>query len=126
MICFVFGLECNRMKRKNEIRIEKQIVRAAIKGLIAAGYEIGVSYEGCGIFPESHESDYTPFSRSVSEVMKGVHACDEEWLIARTDENAQQKFVWLVWGNFADIISDYSMSLEPALALAEKVAERYS
>lgn len=99
--------------------IERQVVRAAVDGLIDAGYVVSV-FDG--------EEYPVKRSRDAEAIMKELFACDEEWLIAgRIDEEGKHHrvgSVYLVYGNDGwDVIADNACVLEPALAKASALSD---
>lgn len=102
--------------------IEKQIVQAAVEGLVAAGYQVAV-FNG-------EEVAQAPTS-DIQSVMQTLFACDEEWLFVYDSSEKRVGTVVLVYGNDGwDVIADNSINLEPALQqttiLSERLALQYA
>lgn len=113
------------------IKMERRIVKATVKDLLDAGYLVQASYE-------RGFDDVMKPSTDLAEVMKNLMVSDEEWLMVydpsemdgeshEVHEDRPQAAVTLVYGNDGyDVVSDYYVSLEPAmkksLALAERLA----
>lgn len=104
--------------------VERAVVKAAVMGLLDAGYTLRVDYD------RGYDSA-TPWTTDRKTLFAALFACDEEWIMVRKGEGNPQDmtadaFVFLVYGNDGwDVISNYSVSLEPALAKADKVARRF-
>lgn len=105
------------MKRENEIRIEKEIVRALIEGLIENGY--GIVVDSDDVIHITEEM----YSKDVEAVIAETGQCDEDRLYVHNGERGG--WVDLVWGNVGDIIADYTVSLEDAVKKGEAKAAEY-
>jgi len=94
---------------QKRINVEKRIVRKLVRDLLAAGYELAVTYDG---------AEFNPWSQDFKTVTSNLFACDEEWLLTRKHgASPERSFVCLVYGNDGwDVIADYGLSLEPVLA----------
>lgn len=109
------------MTVKQRQQIEKRIVAAAVKGLLAAGYHVGVDNGG-----DSLEVSPTTDQRTILE---GLGHCDVEHLRAYTltglpPSPLLKGSVCLIYGEEGyDVMADYSLSLEPALAEANALAD---
>ncbi len=89
---------------EKRIAAEKRWIRKLVKALVAAGWTVDVSYGGGDIVE----------CNSVEDVMKAVHACDEEWLLPRHPSYGTSN-VYLVYGNADDgseVIADYGMKVD--------------
>lgn len=96
--------------------IEKQIVQAAVEGLIAAGYRVAV-FDG-------EEIAQTP-TTNTTEIMQALFACDTEWLHVHDEVGKHIGWVALVYGNDGwDVIQDHTVNLEPALEKAAALADQ--
>lgn len=96
--------------------IEKQIVQAAVEGLVAAGYQVAV-FNG-------EEVAQAPTS-DIQSVMQTLFACDEEWLFVYDSSEKRVGTVVLVYGNDGwDVIQDHTVNLEPALEKAAALANQ--
>lgn len=97
-------------------QFERLIVRAAVDGLLAAGYSVSVC-----------DGDAWPVERSVEAgaVMAGLFACDTEWLrVYKADGPDFIGSVLLIYGNDGyDVIADHSVSLTDALGAADNLAD---
>lgn len=97
-------------------QVERLIVRAAVDGLLAAGYSVSVC-----------DGDAWPVERSVEAgaVMAGLFACDAEWLhVYKADGPDFIGSVLLVYSNNGyDVIADHSISLTDALGAADNLAD---
>lgn len=95
---------------------ERAIVQAAIEGLIARGY-----------FAQWYEMTDRAPSQNVARLMADYAMCDEMVLNVFTamEPGPRMGWVFFVLGNDdgTTVISDYTMALEPALAMAEAMAD---
>ena len=96
---------------------ERAIVQAAIEGLTARGY-----------FAQWYEMTDRAPSQNVARLMADYAMCDEMVLnvfTAMEPGTPRMGWVFFVLGNDdgTTVISDYTMALEPALAMAEAMAE---
>lgn len=103
--------------------VERHIAIRLVRDLLAAGLSIEV-WNGGGE-PE------LAFSRDCHEILRALGASDQDDLVVRgADETAARhkaRWITLIYGNGADLISDYSMSMgEDLLAGATALAERLS
>jgi hypothetical protein len=96
--------------------MEREICKAAIEELIAAGYSISV-----------RDDEYNVVigrSRNVQKILGNLFVTDEE----RLEIYFESKYVgavFLVHGNGPDVIADYSDKLEPDLKKAIALSEKY-
>jgi len=92
------------------ITIERKIVLRLIDDLLAAGCELSV-FDG----EEQH-----PWTTDRAAVIRDIMNTDEDWLNVRRKSNRLHMLrgeVFLVYGNGGwDVITDYTMSLEPLLS----------
>jgi hypothetical protein len=116
------------MSRKLEIELEKRIAAQAVADLLAAGYSISVN-----------DGENTELVRSTdpAAIAGAMFSTDEDWLyvhgqdgkaIAAWDETGTRDclgWVRFIWGNVADVLSDYSVSLEQHLKGANEIAAAY-
>lgn len=87
-------------------KIEARIARRLVKEIFAAGYVIRV-WEG--------EEWAGPRRDKVSDVMKDLGSTDSDWICVYWNEPGipvRAGKILLIWGNGADLISDYSDSAE--------------
>jgi hypothetical protein len=99
-------------------RVERSIVRRVVTDALVAGFVLDV-YDG----------GEAPAARGVTKVRQAMLALlntDEDYLmLRRADSNEGRGWVHFVYGNDGwDVINDYSISIEPALAGAEALANR--
>jgi len=103
---------------------EKAIINATLTGLLKAGYEIAVHGEdpnGCE--PEDLDG---PRTRDRAKLGKAIGCCDETYLLAYKPEDdpgevAPTGWVWFIHGNGnngCDVLSDYTVNLEPCMKRA--------
>ncbi len=93
--------------------IEKQIVGRLVADLLAAGYAISVN---------DGEEQVLNQSIRAEEIWPVLSSTDTDTLNVAA-EGKKSSFVFLVWGNDCDVISDYGVSLENVLVDANKLAE---
>ena len=110
-ICELAGVR----NREAEIELERKVALMAVKGLLKAGFGVGV-----------HDGEATVLKNSFDEsaIMNALGATDEEDLIAYKDGKRVGR-VNLIWGNLQDVINDYSSNLEDALKDALEFAYYY-
>jgi len=96
---------------------QKRIARAAISGLLAAGYSLTV-HDG--------EEDTLVDSTERRTILDALFTTDEDYLIA-SKNGKREGWVRFVYGSDGwDVINDYTTNLERALKGANALAERYS
>jgi hypothetical protein len=100
---------------KHELDLERSICRAVVKAILAAGYNAGV-YDG--------EEFAIMNSDNLTAIMKETWTTDEDMIYAY-DKATGKAVGWvsLIYGNGADLISDYTFNLEQAMTPALKYAE---
>ena len=111
------------MSRKLEIELETRIARAAVKGLLKAGYYISVNDDDRG-----NGDEVLTNSRSISKIMSALQSTDGDLLLVRKSkahDTGHDGWVSLIWGNVADCIHDYTTNLEDALREANELARQY-
>jgi hypothetical protein len=64
-------------------------------------------------------------SRDIVAITKAMFSTDEDRLLLDNNDGKRCGWVYLVWGNGADIISDYTTNLEDVLKPAQAIADRY-
>lgn len=105
------------MKLEKRIAIEKRIAKKVVQDLLAQGYKITV-YDG----------ESCPISRSCNQkdILDAMFSVDEEYLFAYAqDEKKRTGSILFIYGNDGwDVIADYSISLEEALAGANALADK--
>lgn len=101
--------------------LERKIIRKLAEDLIAAGFLISVNDDDTG------QGDTVLRDSSDVEAILGVmFTTDGDLLIVRTIANHFHKgWVRLIHGNGCDVISDYTVNLEPYMAGANALAEQY-
>ncbi len=88
-------------------RYDTRVLRRLVKDLLAEGYALTV-HDG--------EDETVRDSRDPTAIMAALRTTDEDYLIAKRGES-QVGWVRLVYGNSpGEVICDYSLSLESALA----------
>jgi hypothetical protein len=100
-------------------RIERSIARRFILDALAAGYTIRVN-DGTDDVAEEHG----PFNK-VRDVLAAMFTVDQEHLILCRD-GKRCGWVQFVYGNDGnDVIADYTTNLEPLMAGANALADKY-
>ena len=105
------------MSRKLEIELEKRIFRAAVDGLLAAGWSLGLN---------DGEETVVKQTLDPEAIVAASFSTDEDILIAvdrKTGRNAG--WVKFIYGNVEDVLSDYTTNLEEALKPANALADTY-
>ncbi len=98
--------------------VEKEIVTAVVKQALAAGFALSVNNGGDEMEIEDVMDE--------SAVLAAMFATDED-LLYFSKEGKDLGWVLFVYGNGGwDVISDYTLSVEPHLTEAEKVSEKYA
>lgn len=92
---------------------EKLIVGKLVTDLLAAG---------CVLTVNDGEEDVLIDSKDAEAVYSALGSTDEDWLFVKYGALKGPGWVRLIWGNDVDVISDYSMSLEPYIAGANALA----
>jgi hypothetical protein len=93
------------MDRKAEIILEKAICAKVVDCLLAAGYGVGVN---------DGEETTVVNSTDRAVIIEATFSTDEDYILAYTNGH-KVGWVFLVWGNYTDLISDYTTNLEEAL-----------
>ncbi|RWI35531.1 hypothetical protein [Mesorhizobium sp.] len=107
------------MKSRQEI--ERQIAERLVKDILAAGYALSV-YDG--------EETTLKRSTDATAVLKAMFTTDEDYLMVHDiadGDGFQEKnfgYVWLIYGNGHDVISDCTTNLETVMQGATALAER--
>lgn len=87
--------------------IEAQIAGRVVDGLLAAGYTVGVN-----------DGEDTTVSRSTdrAEILGALETTGEDYILAYDAESGRRiGWVWLVWGNEEDLITDHTVNLTPII-----------
>lgn len=109
-------------------RIEHEIVTTAVESLLAADYMISVN---------DGEDNVLLNSQDQTAILDAMFSTDEDILFVRkreinsstkmTDIRDASAMIHLVYGNDGhDVIADNSVSIEPLLAAATALAEKYA
>lgn len=105
------------MSRKLDEQLEKRICRKAVRALLDAGYDVGVN-----------DGEETVIERSTNtrKIYAAMYSTDEDYLLA-VDRTSGKAIGWvrLIYGNVADVISDYTTNLENVLKPVNDYAEKY-
>jgi hypothetical protein len=106
------------MSVKMRQEVERKIATALVKEALAAGYTITVDY-GDG---------ETGKLSSLKAILKGMFQGDEDRLHMYNPTNDQYiGWVYFVYGNDGyDVISDYTVNLEPIMGPANKISDHYA
>lgn len=103
------------MTNERRIAIEKQIARATIKALLAAGYIVTMN---------DGEEDTVEQSTDAAAIYAAMMTTDEDYLIAHTVTGQRVGYIYFVYGNDGyDVISDYTMSLETVMNSVNELAD---
>lgn len=95
-------------------RTEYRIIRAFVRAALKAGHAVGV---------HNGEEGFGPFTGE-RQVLKQIMSVDDEHLTVYKD-GKRVGWVYLVYGNDGcDVISDYTVNLEPMMAEADAAADR--
>ena len=94
------------MDRKLEIKIEMAIALKVAEALLKAGYKLGVN---------DGEETTVKNSDSLEKISKALFTTDQDHLLVYKDG---KKFGWvfLVWGNVEDVVTDYTTNLDEIIA----------
>lgn len=95
--------------------IERLLMEQVVDDLLAAGYLVSVN--------DGEETTVTE-STDRAEILDAMRSTDEDYLLARLPGVKRNSWVRLIYGNGADLISDFNVSLEGVLANANALAER--
>ena len=90
------------MDRKLEIKIEMGIALKVAKALLKAGYKLGVN---------DGEETTIKNSDNLLKISKALFTTDQDHLLVYKS-NEEIGWVFLVWGNVEDVVSDYSINLD--------------
>lgn len=95
--------------------LESEIVKAAINGLLEAGYKISVF--------DSEETILLP-TTNAEAIFNKLYATDGEYLVTHGADGKPCGHVFLVYGNDGyDVIADYTLNLEEPLSAANEIAD---
>jgi len=106
------------MSVKMRQEVERKIATALVKSALDAGYEICVDY-GDGKSEKLFD---------ITSVLAAMFQGDDDRLYMYNSSNAKLiGWVWFVYGNDGyDVISDYTVTLEPIMGAANKISDHYS
>lgn len=99
-------------------RIERRIVREAIKGLLAEGYRISV-FDG--------QETVLTYSTDAAAIEQAMFSTDEDQFHVLRKTSGQPESGWMlfIYGNDGwDVIADNTVNLEPALKGATELADK--
>lgn len=102
---------------ENASEIERRIVGKLVTDLLAAGFAISVN---------DGEETTLEDSTDLAAICAAMGSTDSDNLYVSKPGLTPGRWILLVWGNDVDVISDYSMSLEPFIAPANDLAEALS
>ena len=107
------------MSVKMRTEVEQKIARALVVEALKAGYVITI---------DNGEDDETRKFDGVKSVLDAMFLTDQEHLHMWNPTNGKRVgWVFFVYGNDGwDVISDYSVNLEPIMTEANKIADYYS
>lgn len=110
--------------------MEKKIVRQFVNDALAKGYRLAVSLE------RGYDTDEMLLgSTDVAKIMDEAFSGDEAHIFVQPGDGelitgdgqvVSEGWVFIVLGNGGwDVISDYTVNLEPLMVNANKIADRY-
>jgi hypothetical protein len=101
--------------------VERKIAAAFINQALAAGFTISIDNGG-------DEDEETKPSNNQDEILAGMFQTDEEHLYVWNPTNGKRVgWVFFVYGNDGwDVISDYSVNMEPLMSEANKISDHYA
>lgn len=106
------------MSVKMRQEIERKIAIALIESALKAGFAITVN---------DGEEDVLKDSISKHAVLKSMFTTDDDTLYLRKPGATKYSWVKFVYGNDGyDVISDYTIDLEPIMSAADEISEQYS
>ena len=110
------------MSVKMRQEVERKIAQAAITQLLASGFVLGV-FDG--------EETVLTHSNDAAAVLAAMFTTDEDRLFVYKQDGPQGKRDWFGWALFIygndgwDVVNDYTTNLEPIMAEADALAEKY-
>lgn len=106
------------MSVKMRQEVERKIAKALVKEAFAAGYIVSVDNGG---------DEESGKMSNLKSVLSAMFQTDEERLYMWNPTNGQRiGWVYFVYGNDGwDVISDYTVNLEPIMSGANKIADHY-
>ncbi len=99
---------------RNEV--ERQVIVKLVEGLLASGREVGVN---------DGEETTLVRSRDEEEIFAAMSTTDEDYLHVYAGD--AKSWIRLIYGNGADVISDFGVTLDgdPALEAAIELSNRF-
>lgn len=111
-----------------EVEIERKIVSAVVKDLLKAGFRLSVSLER-GYDLDEMLLGSTEYTKIMREAFAGdechifVHEATGELI---EDGRMNDKgYIYLVFGNGPEVLSDWTTNLDSYLARAQKISDHY-
>lgn len=99
--------------------MERQVAEKVVRSFLARGWSVSVN-----------DGEETVLDRStdLAAIAAAMATTDENTLFAYSADGKKCGFVWLIYGNGCDVISDYTANakMEEALAEAQALADRFS
>lgn len=107
------------MSLKARIELERKIVTRAIKDALRAGYALNIDYGDGEVFTGA----VTDSAKLLAGIMQG----DDDRIYYYDARGQYVGWAWFVYGNDGyDALSDYTVNLEPVLAGAIRIGDKYS
>ncbi len=94
--------------------VEARIAKQVIADLVHAGFSVTVN--------DGEENTDVVRSTNQAAIFRAMGTTDEEYLIAYDAAGKRVGFVWLIYGNGCDLISDYTDKPEIEAALVRATA----
>lgn len=110
-------------RRRLEAELELRIALEVVRGALRAGYSVTV-HDGEDI-GQDDTGKPVERSRDLVAIVQALFSTDEDRLLIDRPNRRRASFVLLIWGNGADVVSDYSVNLEPIMIGANKLADFY-
>lgn len=102
------------------VSIETQIIQATVSALLEEGYFLSVN---------DGEENTVEFVTNGAEVLKAMRTTDEDYLLVHEPETLDQiGWVRFIYGNGnegLDVISDYTVNLEPIMVKVTEMINEY-
>jgi len=106
------------MNNEQRLKTEARVIRRYLKTLVDAGYELQVDDGG---------DNAIPWTRNAGVALDDVTAVDMALVYVRKAEGERTSFLQFVRGNApGEVLCDYGMSLEEAIAEPNAYAERWT
>jgi hypothetical protein len=94
--------------------IERQIAVSLVEELLAEGFELRVHDGGEFV---------TEYTKDEGIIFAAMCSTDEDRVWAK--RGRKEGWVWLIWGNRGDLISDFTVNLNPHITKTEEFATRF-